>query len=223
MSALLQTCCFAMLASCVGVTAQAIPITFDFGDPARGGLVGSADTTRYVGNTLGFTVNARGYKGVSLAPLGSNVDASFSDREAVTLDVAGTARGLGVFSGGTDDGTLIDGLGPDEAIRFDFGRGADLLAIQFASFGSTDDFNLVLDGLVALVDHDPGATDRWTGRLHFDRNFAIGADGSTDGFRVRSVTLDVAVPEPTTASPSAIALAAVALLVRRRRALTASA
>ena len=206
------------------VPCVANPITWSFGAEGSGQLSGTGDNVVYTAIVAGQKLRVAGYKGVVLAPTGADASPSFTDAEAVSLDLAGTAQGLGVFSGGTDD-ALLDGLGHDEALLFSFefspGVYGLLQSIQFDNFGSDDDFNLVVDGFVALVDAEPGPGDRFTGDVPFQRHFALGADSVSDEFRVRSITLDVR-NRAAVAAPAALSAPLLAVLifvaVRRRRA-----
>ena len=171
--------------------AQATLITYVFGDEATGTLVGSGDDTYFTGTSEGRSINVFGYKSVDLNDLGDLVASSFDDTEEVVVDTDGGNRGLSVDSEDGDDGDRLDGEGPDEALRFQLDGGGTLLAIAFDNFGEDDDFSLVVDGTVALVDLGDLEDDIWRGSFEFADDFAIGADGASDVFRVRSITVSV--------------------------------
>ncbi|NKC01215.1 MAG: PEP-CTERM sorting domain-containing protein [Pseudomonadales bacterium] len=203
----------------MSVSGHAALITYDFGEESTGELEGSGDDRHYLSLLGGHQLTVHGYKGVDLNDLGDDVGDSFDDTEAVVVDTDGGSRGLSVDSeggpdGDEDDADRLDGDGPDEALLFDFGGiQGTLVSIVFDNFGGNDDFNLVIDDIVTLVDVGGLANDTWLGALSFNQHFAIGADGANDVFRVRSVTVDV--PEPSTLS--LLFLGAICLIYAKRR------
>ncbi len=205
--------CAALFSAALNTSAHAVVLHYDFATAGAGMLAGSGDDRQFESLVGGVVLRAQGYKDVVLRNLGDDVSASFDDTEAVTQDVTGGSRGLGVDSEGGDEGTRVDGQGPDEAILFELGLGGLLTEIRFANFSGIDDFDLIVDGVVTLVDQQAGAGDRWLGRVAYRRSFAIGANDNTDSFRVRS--LQVEVPAP--AAWSGLACATLLLALRRSR------
>lgn len=202
----------AALGFAAAATANAQLITYNFDDTGSGAIVGTGDDAAYSVSVEGVSLFAQGYKGVDLAEFGEDVSSSFDDTEAITWDVSGSTQGLGVDSGRGDDTANVDGDGPDEAVQFDLGLAGFITSIQFDAFGNNDDFSLVIDGVATLLEIGDLPGDQWVGRLAYDANFAIGADGASDEFRIRSLTVDV--PEP--ASLGILGLSLVLLGLRRK-------
>jgi len=128
--------------------------------------------------------------------------------------VSGSSNNVGVRSNLTGDGTNMDGgnVGStsdlDEGILFTFSEVVTLDFINFDSFGASDDFNMTVDEVSILVDHNssdgdiPGVVSNASASDHFNfyvtgQEFLIWADGNSDSFRIDSVNATV-VPVPAT-------------------------
>lgn len=123
------------------------------------------------------------------------------------LGVYTGTSGLGVqaYSGDSNDldGSNLDGSSTQmEGLRFTFNTGVKLEAIHFAGMGSSDDFNLTVDGTLKLLDVSPNPLDlaemrdSWYSVNQTGTEFLIWADGIDDDFRVAGLQA-AAIPEPT--------------------------
>ena len=140
--------------------------------------------------------------------------------------------GLGLRTSSRDSHT-VDGNGHDELLLFSFSEDVRLSSVSFSYADSDDDFTLFADstagfanvgawrlaptGSIAAFDFQT----MWTGSV-----FGIGAAGSNDEFKIRSVTVERLLADPNQPAvvplPPTFALMAAAaaglLLVGRRRA-----
>ncbi len=122
--------------------------------------------------------------------------------------------GLGVFGGGADDPQL-DGLGPDETLRFVFSSPILLERVRFTLVGSNDDFTLDVDGSQFASGDLSNVID-------------FGANGSTfdfsvlennDDYKIKKITFTFdteSVPEPGTLFLLSTGLLGAGILTRRR-------
>lgn len=120
-----------------------------------------------------------------------------------------TSGNIGVLSNLTGDGTNLDGgftsTDLDEGLVFSFSQVVSLDFLNLDSFSGGDDFNLTVDGITYLVDHNasdvsPFVTNAATTDKFFIHNitgtdFIIWADGDSDSFRVGGLDVS-AVPVP---------------------------
>lgn len=121
---------------------------------------------------------------------------------------------LGVRSRLTGDGVDMDGgyrsSDLDEGLLFSFSEIVDLSYIDFDSFTRSggDDFNLTVDGVRILWDHNDYEVSPWVNNVagQFDEytfnnlmgmEFLFWADGSSDSFRIDQMIVS-SVPEPAT-------------------------
>lgn len=158
---------------------------------------------------------------------------TINDGEGNIFDRTQVLDPWGVYLGSTglgarinsDDSNSLDGSDEnsatdfDEGLLFSFNFHAELAAINFGSWNSSDDFNLEVDGVNLM--HDVSAfetnafisstpeNDKFNFRNVTGRDFLIWADGDTDSFRIDDIT--VYVPEP-----AAIGLLGLCLLVLSR-------
>lgn len=130
--------------------------------------------------------------------------------------------GLGLFLGNSDDSYSMDGadgvndgMDRDEGLLFSFDRQVDLTHINFGSWGSSDDFNLDVDGVSLFADNDNGGNDHYHGS-HVGTQFMVWADGDTDSFRIQDIDIN-AVPEPTSLALFGLGMAGLIGMRRRRR------
>lgn len=190
---------------------------------------------------LGVT-GGQAYNTVSMTAGGINVDISavtiandgsgnISSTTAITgagLGVyvsSSTSGNLGVLSSASGDGTNLDGgsggIEPDEGLLFSFSEAVSIAYINFDSFGSSDDFNLTVDGTTYVVDYAsgdlspfvndvPGQSDEFTFNNVIGTNFLFWVDSDSDSIRIDRMV----IPEPAT---WVLMLAGIAGIARYRR------
>ncbi len=91
-----------------------------------------------------------------------------------------------------DGGNTGDDTDPDEGLLFSFSELVSLSDIFFKSFGSSDDYNLMVDGIDIFSDKD----DSYDFGSIIGQEFLVWADGSSDAFYVSGLEVS-AVPEPS--------------------------
>ncbi len=150
-----------------------------------------------------------------------------------------TSGNLGVLSNTNGDGTNLDGDSgtpspndPDEGLLFSFDQQVSLNYINFDSFtsGSTsaDDFNLTVDGVSVLVDHNasdvsslvtnvPAQFDEYIFNNIIGTEFLFWADSDSDSFRIDFIEVS-AVPVPAAAWLFGSALLGMFGFSRRKKA-----
>ncbi|MFQ5589426.1 MAG: PEP-CTERM sorting domain-containing protein [Nitrospiria bacterium] len=140
---------------------------------------------------------------------------------------------LGVRSNTSGDGKDLDAGSTlsdlDEGLLFSFNQRISLDYINFDSFGSGDDFNLTVDGVRVLWDHNandssplvtnvPGEFDEYNFNGITGEKFLVWADGSSDSFRIDRVEVSPApVPEPGTIILMGSGLAGLAFVRLRKK------
>ncbi len=192
----------------LSITASASAISIDF-------------TTANLGVSGGDAYNS-----VSMSAGGIGVDVTAYTIEndgngAISSSTLISGAGLGVYVSASDnlgvsssasDGHDLDGGSSgstsdlDEGLLFSFDQIVSLDFIDLDRFGSSDDFNLTVDGLSMLVDFDSTSTSPLaaangsnTSEFNFfnvtGQEFLFWADGGSDDFRIDSMAVS-AVPEP---------------------------
>lgn len=210
---------FGLLLASVGRTDAGVPSTiFDF---QHSGPTGFTD---FVTRTQdGFSVSI--YPLTSTAPDGT-LNPTWSTVLGTGLGVYTGTSGLGVqaYSGDSND---IDGSNLDESavqmegLRITFGSAVRLESVYFAGMGSSDDFNLTVDGTLKLLDVATNPLDltelrdSWFPVVRTGTEFIIWADGISDDFRVAKFEVS-AVPEPTSLALMVTALMTVGAFRRLR-------
>jgi hypothetical protein len=159
---------------------------------------------------------------------------------AGTLPVAGSATayngfGYGIINSANDDSHTIDDSGRYDFLRLEFSKAVTLNNVSLAAFGDTD----------AWVSYGSAATDMasstgWTSFITnganylggtADRSFSpaintaatvwlIGAGrgtGSDDSFKLSSIGVTAAVPEPASWAMMIVGFGAVGATMRRRK------
>ncbi len=195
-------------------SAQAVPVTFDLSisDGIPDGLY-----TPPAQNGISFV--ATGYDDYDpTSSIGSNV--TFTSQRPITQ----SGGGLGVNGTGGDINSNVDGRGPtNEAIEFVFGSDVKLVSALFTSWDSSDEVDFILDGVLTAneVDLSSGSTFLWTpSTMYIGTNFGFGADGSTDDYKIRKITVEAVdkdVPEPEALAMLGFGLLGMAAVARRRR------
>jgi len=116
----------------------------------------------------------------------------------------------------------------DEGLMFSFSQIVMLDRLDLYSFGGSDDFNLIVDGVAILVNIDDEAYSPYITRFssgdtfHFSgisgREFLVWTDHGGDAFMIDGIHVISAVPEPSTISLIALGLAGITFYARRRKA-----
>lgn len=203
---------------------------FNF-NTANFGLTGSS-TVDSAGMTVdGITV---GLTAFTIANNGSGVISGMTQLSGGTgVYVSSSNNNVGVRSNLSGDGTNMDGGSAgsttdlDEGILFTFDQVVTLTFVNFDSFSGSDDFNLTVDGISLLVDHNQsdaavlGVVSNTPFPDHFDfsvvgTEFLIWADGNTDSFRIDSLRAS-AVPVPAAAWLFGSGLLGLVGMARRRK------
>ena len=116
-----------------------------------------------------------------------------------------------------DGGSNNNGSDPDEYVSLDFGGEVTLLQATFYS-SSQGDFDLYADGVRVLDEERASNTVEFTAGEHGSL-FAFLADGSSDQFKLKSLTVEVSqVPLPAAAWLFGSALLGLGSVARRKRA-----
>ncbi len=216
----------AAMAASLGMAGPATAALFDFG-PASLGVAGS-DAYGSVGMTVdGIGVDITAYT-IDNDGGGTIFSSTLIDGAGLGVYVS-SSNNLGVASNSGDGHDLDGGYGsssdPDEGLLFSFSQNVRLDFIGFERFGSSDDFNLTIDGVSMLVDFGNGSTSPYaaadgsgSGFDFFDltgQQFLVWADGGSDDFRIDTMRVS-AVPEPASLLLVAAGVAGVAGLRRSR-------
>ena len=177
------------------------------------GLAGSSTVDSASMTVDGITVDLTAF---TIANDGGGVILGMTQLSGGTgVYVSNSSNNVGVRSNTAGDGTNMDGGAAgdatdlDEGILFTFDQVVTLTFVNFDSFSGSDDFNLTVDGISLLVDHNqtdsdvPGIVSNTLVADHFDfsvvgTEFLIWADGSSDSFRIDSLRAS-AVPVPAAA------------------------
>ncbi len=194
----------------VSYSASAKLVTFDFRKP---------NGTDYY--STGYTSGSRTFYSTD----GNHtVEASAWSQRGTPYMASSRNYGLYVYTceNGCNDNTHeIDGKGPNEGIKLDFGQEAK---IKFATFSyvdrdGTDDFTLYVDGQKELDDVYLGRNFWSTYYFQDDfygNVFKFLADGKYDDFKLKKVGVHI-VPIPAAVWLFSTALAALGLVARRRQ------
>ena len=204
----------ALLASVALLSTNASATTFDF-TTTNFGLAGSStvDSASMTVDGISVTLTALTIDNDNLG----NITGTTQLTGGVGVYVSGSSNNVGVRSNLSGDGTNLDGghVGDssdlDEGLLMTFDQVVTLDFVNFDSFttSSSDDFNLTVDGITLLVDHDsssgtvPGIVSNGSTSDHFNftvtgTEFLFWADGNTDSFRIDSINVS-AVPVPAAA------------------------
>ncbi len=206
--------------------ARAIPLNFDFTTAGLGVAGGQAY------NSVTMSVD-----GVSVEVTAYTIDNDGAGTILASSLITAPGRGvyvsannnLGVSSGNGDSNNLDGGdantTEPDEGLLFSFSELVSLAFVDFDSWGSSDDFNLTVDGTLILADFDghphggsPYAAHRPSNSSYFDfynitgRDFLFWADGDSDSFRIDSMVVNTV---PTPASLTLLGLGVLGFKLRR--------
>jgi hypothetical protein len=203
-----------LLFSLAGVS-SASPIHIDF----------EASPDGNTHNSLHYTL---GGVGLTLTAWAKNSANNWKQITSATGSYGGDAAGvyngstgLGLFLGNSDDGYTVDGadgandgLDRDEGLLFSFDQLVELTHINFGSWGSSDDFNLDIDGITLFTDNSNGGSDHYHGS-QIGTSFMIWADGDSDSFRIQDIDIN-AVPEPATIALLGLGLVGLTGMRRQR-------
>ncbi len=200
----------ALLALCTSIsvhTANAAEFNFNF---TNLGVAGGSINDSVGMSAGGISVDVAAY---SLTNDGSTISAKtlLSGTNGIYVS-SSTSGNLGVVSAAgntTDLNGSSSSTGIDEGLQFTFSQLVSLDYINFDSFGSTDDFNLTVDGVTLLVDHDDGVSsplvtnvlnqsDEYIFNGITGTEFIFWADGGSDDFRIDTLRVS-AVPVPAAA------------------------
>lgn len=197
-----------LAASTVAGFAATVTTTFDFRTAPGGGVNDPSYTTTVDGLTL--FVNAKRYTDAGVVGLGSSPN------------ITRTGNGLGVKSGNDDGDPALDGLSPNEVLRFLFSALVTIEEVTFRRIatgsvaeGFVNDLRVLTGFGVASPVNDPfGVTA--------DDLFGIGATDDASSFRVSSMTVSwddpSIIPLPAGGVLLISGLGAIALLRRKRMA-----
>ncbi len=144
------------------------------------------------------------FTGLDLTISGWYEDSTDYDLGQVQQDV----NGLGVFNSisSINDGSQIDGRGPDEWLMFDFSSRVTLLSVQFNRVGNNDDFSLLIDNVLAIEGDIPGgnvANDLGVSLVNFESNkligyqFQFGVNKWFSDYKISAISIKT-IPEPNT-------------------------
>jgi hypothetical protein len=205
----------ALFAVSAGASAQ----TFDFRDP--GGLGAGV---RQGDDSLLFTIGAlevevRGY---TLAGFDTLLPFQTASDQSEFVD----QNGNGIIFDRPGDSHEVDGAGANEVITFTFNTNVRVEAVNFdfgdGNFRAFNDLNFAGPGFTGTevfsgpVDGNaPFQITNFNPVLGPSDTFALGAFGSNDSFKIR--TLTVAIPEPATWLMMIIGFALVGLARKRRQ------
>ncbi len=168
--------------------------------------------------------NAYNSVGMSVGGIGVDVTAYTIENDgngAISASSLISGVGLGVYvsssnnlgvSSSASDGHDLDGGSSsstsdlDEGLLFSFDQTVSLDFVDFDRFGSSDDFNLTVDGMLMLLDFNStstsllavasGSTSNFDFSNIVGQEFLFWADGGSDDFRIDSMNVS-AVPEPS--------------------------
>lgn len=208
----------------IATSTMAAPMTFDLSNGGSGALSGSGQSTIWSGSESGISLTATGYGDfdpTSASSIGDTV--TYDTQRRITQ----FGNGIGVDGLNPDNDGVIDGRGGNnDAVNFIFSQDVDLISVTFSRWNSGDDFHLIVGDTLTLTDvNDDGGNPNpftWNASdLYSATEFGIGADGSTDKFRIQSITVDVltpdAVPTPGTLSLMILAFAGMGFVGYKRK------
>ena len=204
----------AVAAALVFSATSAQAVTYNF----TGANSGQADSYTYGDLTVGA-----GHYHTDTGAVHSQVTGDSLDDQ-----VTRTSAGLGVDSdisgGGQDSDNQVDGSGDNDVLVFSFGSAVQLISVTFSHFSGNDDFSYFFDGdgngnldfdLIA-GNLDTGGSTYTFGGTYVGTLFGIGAIGSNDEYRVKSINVS-AVPLPAALPLFGAALLGMGFLARRRK------
>jgi len=118
----------------------------------------------------------------------------------------GTQLGLGNDSNMLDGASNNTGNDRDEGLLFNFAHEVSLTHIDFANFGSGDDFNLEVDGVSQLIKHRESTSSGFTEDEYYfpevvGTEFMIWSETSTASFFVQDISINYdpnPIPIPAT-------------------------
>ena len=190
--------------------ASASIITYDFTDVDHKFGYALGESAQFTEHDLTVTVSAWHQDGDDWA----NNDG----REVWHDGYAYGAKGLGVKLPYSADNWEIDGLGPNEGLKFSFDWEVELTSIQTWFGDRNDDWNLSVrgeDGWDLLLDDSSRAT--YNDSI-YAQEFIVWADHSGDSFTLKNIVVHhekVSVAEPSTFA--LLGLGLTGLLLSRRR------
>ncbi len=215
---------FMAVAVLAGSVAASASTTFDFRTSASTGTRNVDDSLTFMAGALSvdvFGFRATDGTGVSTPLSGSlSNDQVFQGGNGLVFDFEGSAAGAG---GG--DNHRVDGRGSNEFLIFSFNRSVSLDAINFDFAGG---FFQVLGGVSFGANSLDGSSifsgpvgggfqiTNFNPVLGPGTVFAVGATGRNDEFKLRTLTVTGAVPEPATWLMMILGFGIVGLARKRR-------
>ena len=208
-------------------TASAALMDFNF---ANLGVSGGSVNETVSMTSDGISVTVQAYQ-ISNDGYGNISSSSLISGNGSGIYVSSTSSGnLGVMTDPRDETHSMDGgssaSDPDEGLLFTFNQQVSLDYINFDYFGSSDDFNLTVDGLSILTDFNgndssplvsnvAGQFDEYNFNNISGSQILIWADGNSDSFRIDRFEVS-AVPVPAAVWLFASGLLALTGLARRQ-------
>lgn len=210
----------------LSTSAQALLVNVDFEESPF--ATSSNETSIFLSDIgLGVSLTITAF---TIANDGAGNISSMTQVTAANTGVYTSVSGLGVRSNSTDGSKLDGGNGsdvndPDEGLLFSFSEAVNLTYINFGSFGSSDDFNLTVDGVTLMYDVGGLDTNSYIATTPEDDKFnfsgiwgkeiLIWADGNSDSFRIDDFT--VSIPEPSIVALMGLGLFGMGMARRKQK------
>lgn len=172
---------------------------------------------------------------ITLSVRGWSTSTARSDTPAAGSATAYSGAGYGVINASSDNSHTIDNSGAYDFVRLDFSKAVTLDKVTLAQFGDTDAWVSYGDKATNMT-----STAGWSSFVNngadylggnVNRSFSVGKNvaasvwligagrntGTNDSFKLSSINVTAAVPEPATWAMMLVGFGSVGAAMRRRK------